>query len=136
MGLAVADGTRPPFRPGAAHHVLVDAPCSGLGSLRRRADARWRIEADAPARLARLQTDLVLAGLELVRPGGTLTYSVCTLTRAEGPDVVAAVLAAAGDRVESLAPPGAPWEPLGDGVTAMLLPSDNDGMMLAQFRRY
>lgn len=135
MGLAVADGTRPPFRPGAADHVLVDAPCSGLGSLRRRADARWRIEADAPARLARLQTDLVLAGLELVRPGGTLTYSVCTLTRAEGPDVAAAVLAAAGDRVEALAPPGGPWEPMGDGVTAMLLPSDNDGMMLAQFRR-
>lgn len=136
MGLVVADGTRPPFRPGAADHVLVDAPCSGLGSLRRRADARWRIEADAPARLARLQTELVLAGLDLVRPGGTLTYSVCTLTRAEGPDVVAAVLAAAGGRVEALAPPGAPWEPLGDGATAMLLPSDNDGMMLAQFRRY
>ncbi len=135
LGLAVADGTRPPFRPGSADHVLVDAPCSGLGSLRRRADARWRIEPDAPARLARLQTDLVVAGLDLVRPGGTLTYSVCTLTRTEGPGVAAAVLAAAGDRVAPLAPPGPPWEPLADGVTAMLLPSDNDGMTLARFRR-
>lgn len=135
LGLAVGDGTRPPFRPASADHVLVDAPCSGLGSLRRRADARWRIEADAPARLARLQTDLVLAGLELVRPGGTLTYSVCTLTRAEGPEVVAAVLAAAGDRVEALPPPGDPWSALADGVTAMLLPADNDGMTLARFRR-
>ncbi|MEZ5408735.1 MAG: transcription antitermination factor NusB [Acidimicrobiales bacterium] len=135
LGLAVADGTRPPFRPGGADHVLVDAPCSGLGSLRRRADARWRIEPGAPARLARLQTGLVLAALELVRPGGTVTYSVCTLTRVEGPDVVAAVLAAAGDRVEALAPPGGAWETLADGVTATLLPADNDGMTMARFRR-
>lgn len=129
----VGDGTHPPFRPGVADHVLVDAPCSGLGSLRRRADARWRIESDAPERLARLQVELVLAGLELLRPGGTLTYSVCTLTRAEGPEVVAAVLARSD--AQALDPPASPWQPWADGPAAILAPIDNDGMTLARFRR-
>jgi 16S rRNA (cytosine967-C5)-methyltransferase len=138
----VADGTRPPIRPGVVDHVLVDAPCSGLGSLRRRADARWRIEPDAPARLARLQVELVLAGLSLLRPGGTLTYSVCTLTRAEGPDVVAEVLRRADGGAEALEPPGEPWQAVagsGDGArsgpTAILLPIDNDGMTLARLAK-
>ncbi len=132
LALVAADGTHPPFRPGAADRVLIDAPCSGLGSLRRRPDARWRIEPDAPERLARLQVELVLAGLALLRPGGTLTYSVCTLTRAEGPDVVAEVLARSG--AEILDPPGGPWSTLPDGHTALLLPDDHDGMTLARFR--
>src|SRR5690606_15127724 len=79
----VADGARPPLRPGCWDRVLVDAPCSGLGSLRRRPDARWRIDAAALDRLVPLQQRLVTAGLALLRPGGRLTYSVCTLTRAE-----------------------------------------------------
>lgn len=129
----VADGTRPPIRPGQADRVLVDAPCSGLGSLRRRPDARWRIEADAPARLARLQVDLIEAGYELLRPGGTLTYSVCTLTRAEGPDVVADALGRTA--AEVVGPPEAPWRTLDDGRTAVLAPLDSDGMLLARFRK-
>ena len=119
----VADGTRPPFAPGSADAVLVDAPCSGLGSLRGRADARWRIDADGPERLARLQTDLVTAGLELLAPGGTLVYSVCTLTAVEGRGVLDAVLAAppalGGDRIEVLDGPGLPWE-AADGVATLV----------------
>lgn len=95
----VADGTKVPLRPGIADRVLVDAPCSGLGSLRRRADARWRINKGAPERLAPLQVDLVLAGFDLLVLGGTLTYSVCTLTNAEG----RAVRAAVADRLGSSA---------------------------------
>ena len=85
----VADGTAPPFAPGSFDRVLVDAPCSGLGSLRRRPDARWRIDAAAPERLAPLQADLLDAAAPLVRPGGILVYSVCTLTAAETTGVAA-----------------------------------------------
>ncbi len=88
LPVVVADGTNPPFAPASADRVLVDAPCSGLGSLRSRADARWRIDADAPERLARLQVGLVRSGLELLKPGGTLVYSVCTLTSDEGRGVL------------------------------------------------
>ena len=72
----------PPFRPGSFDRVLLDAPCSGLGALRRRPDARWRIEADAVERLAGAAARLAAAAA-LVRPGGMLVYSVCTLTAAE-----------------------------------------------------
>jgi 16S rRNA (cytosine967-C5)-methyltransferase len=130
VALVVADGRHQPFRPGQADKVLVDAPCSGLGSLRRRADARWRIDADAPERLAELQVDLVLAGLELLRPGGQLTYSVCTLTSAESTGVLDTVLERARNRVEAtvLDPPGKPWST--DGRVAALLPGETDGMLL------
>src|SRR2546430_6972172 len=77
----VGDARRPPLR--TADRVLVDAPCSGLGVLRRRPDARWRITADDVDELARLQREMLTAAAELVRPGGRLVYSVCTLTRAE-----------------------------------------------------
>lgn len=79
----VADGTKPPYRPQSFDRVLIDAPCSGLGVLRRRADARWRIDAEAIERLTRLQARLIVAGAELVKPGGRLIYSVCTVTRVE-----------------------------------------------------
>jgi 16S rRNA (cytosine967-C5)-methyltransferase len=126
----IADGTRPPIRPGAVDRVLVDAPCSGLGSLRRRADARWRIDSGAPERLARLQTELVLAGLDLLRPGGTLTYSVCTLTVAESAGVLEAVLERS--RAALVDPPGPPWR--SEGGIALLLPIRVDGMMLFTLR--
>lgn len=83
LSVIAADALHPPFRPGIADAVLVDAPCSGLGSLRRRADARWRIDADAPARLADLQVALIEAAMPLLKPGGRLIYSACTLTAAE-----------------------------------------------------
>ena len=67
--MVVADGTAPPFRAGTFDAVLIDAPCSGLGALRRRADARWRVEpADVDA-LAALQRRLLVAGATLVAAG-------------------------------------------------------------------
>jgi 16S rRNA (cytosine967-C5)-methyltransferase len=83
LPIVAADARRPPLVPGRADRVLVDAPCSGLGSLRRRADARWRIQADDVARLVTLQHEVLDAAAELVRPGGELVFSVCTLTAAE-----------------------------------------------------
>jgi len=83
----VADATSPPFRPQSADAVLVDAPCSGLGSLRRRADARWRIQPEDVESLATLQRALIGAASELVKPGGHIVFSVCTLTRSESTEI-------------------------------------------------
>ena len=73
----VADGREPGLEPGY-DRVLVDAPCSGLGALRRRPEARWRKkESDIPE-LAALQFELLKSALELVRPGGVVVYSTCS----------------------------------------------------------
>jgi 16S rRNA (cytosine967-C5)-methyltransferase len=133
LAVVVADGTEPPLRAAAFDRVLVDAPCSGLGVLRRRADARWRIDADSVERLAAVQRSLVEAALPLLRPGGLLVYSVCTLTHAEGPALDEA-LAARHPDLDAEPPPPAPWRPLGRG--ARLLPQDagTDGMYLLRLR--
>ncbi len=75
-------------RRGTYDRVLVDAPCSNTGVLRRRADARWRLTADEPSRLAEVQFELLGKGGELVRPGGVLVYSTCTVLPAENEMVV------------------------------------------------
>lgn len=84
-----ADARAFPVRGAIADAVLLDAPCSGLGSLRRRPDARWRIDAAAPKRLGVIQAELLRAAATLVKPGGRLVYSVCTLTAAETTEVIA-----------------------------------------------
>jgi 16S rRNA (cytosine967-C5)-methyltransferase len=127
LAAVVADGRRPPFRAGSFDRVLVDAPCSGLGALRRRPDARWRIQPGDVDDLAMLQRELVEAAFDLVRPGGVVVYAACTLTAAEGPDV-ADRIAEQVPGVGWIAPPPAPWRPLGRG--ALLLPqaAGTDGM--------
>jgi 16S rRNA (cytosine967-C5)-methyltransferase len=129
----VADGRFPPFAQQSADRVLVDAPCSGFGSLRRRPDARWRIEPEAPERLAELQVELVNAGLALLKPGGVLTYSVCTFGATEGRDVIHQVMAGR-ENLELLPLPDDRWIDQ-DGI-GLLLPTidGSDGMMLAQIR--
>jgi 16S rRNA (cytosine967-C5)-methyltransferase len=93
----VADGTRPPWPEGVFDRVLVDAPCSGLGALRRRPEARWRkAEADIPA-LAELQRALLRSALAAVRPGGVVAYVTCSPVPAETRDVVNAIVGADPD---------------------------------------
>lgn len=130
----VADASSPPLRPASMDRVLLDAPCSGLGVLHRRADARWRVEPAAVERLSQLQRRLVDAAVELVAPGGVFVYSVCTLTRAETIDVDDH-LARHHPDLEPLAPPPSPWTPWGRG--ALLLPqaAGTDGMFIARYRR-
>jgi 16S rRNA (cytosine967-C5)-methyltransferase len=67
--------------------VVVDAPCTGLGVIRRRPDIKWRVFRDDPAKMAELQSRLLEAASNLVVPGGRLVYAVCTTTEAEGPGV-------------------------------------------------
>jgi len=133
VALVAADGRPPPFRPGSFDRVLVDAPCSGLGVLRRRADARWRGgEADL-ADLALLQADLLAGAAALVRPGGQLVYSVCTVTEAETAGVDRR-FRGAEPRAEP-EPVGRPWRPHGDhGSGGLLLPQDLDSEGMAVFR--
>ncbi len=146
VAVLVADGRSAPFAAGTFDRILIDAPCSGLGSLRRRPDARWRIDAAAPGRLSDLQVALVASAYGLLAPGGTLVYSVCTLTDAETIGVL--------DRVRStlafdvLSPPGSPWSPMGQhgaaASVARLLPGGaelvpdepaHDGMTLWRARK-
>jgi 16S rRNA (cytosine967-C5)-methyltransferase len=92
--VVVADGTRPPWRDGTFDRVLVDAPCSGLGALRRRPEARWRkSQADLRA-LAASQRALLRSALAACRPGGVVAYVTCSPVPAETSDVVNAVVSA------------------------------------------
>ena len=129
-----ADAGRPPWRTEAFDRVLVDAPCSGLGTLRRRPDLRWRVDEAGVERLAQLQRRLLLASADLVRPGGTLVYSVCTLTRTESLGVDE-VLAAERPDLEPLDPPDGPWEPWGRGAILLPQTAGSDGMCLFRYRR-
>jgi 16S rRNA (cytosine967-C5)-methyltransferase len=70
--------------------VLVDPPCSGLGTLQGHPDLRWRMTPERVEDLFALQSRIVERGLGALRPGGTLVYSTCTLTTRENEDVLAA----------------------------------------------
>jgi 16S rRNA (cytosine967-C5)-methyltransferase len=132
--VVVGDGTRPSFAPACFDAVLVDAPCSGLGVLRRRAEARWRVSPADVTQLVARQRDLLRAAFELVRPGGRLVYSVCTLSAAETVGIDG-WLASELPQLRGLEPPGAPWRR--DGRGALLLPHDagTDGMFLLVLER-
>jgi len=135
---AVADGTRPAWRPGAFDRVLADVPCSGLGALRRRPEARWRRGPEAIAELGPLQRALLASALDAVRPGGVVAYVTCSPHLAETRVVVDDVLRRRED-VERLDAPshlaGVPG--LGDGPYAQFWPQRHgtDAMFLALLRR-
>jgi 16S rRNA (cytosine967-C5)-methyltransferase len=96
-GVVVADGTRPAWRHRRFDRVIADVPCSGLGALRRRPEARWRRAPADIAALGGLQRDLLGTALDSVRPGGVVAYVTCSPHLAETRDVVADVLARRGD---------------------------------------
>ena len=128
-----ADGTAPPLREAVFDKVLLDAPCSGLGALRRRADARWRINPGDIDMLAHLQRSLVASAIRLVRPGGELIFSVCTLSRAESVEIDEWSLAEYPHLV-ALDAPGGVWTPLGRGAILLPQSADTDGMYLLRLK--
>ena len=130
----VGDARTPPLRAEAFDRVLLDAPCSGIGVLRRRPDARWQLRPEAIDELATLQRALLGAAAELVRPGGVLAYSVCTLTAEETTGVDEWAVEHLPD-FRGFAPPGGLWTRRGRG--ALLLPqaAGTDGMFVLLLRR-
>jgi 16S rRNA (cytosine967-C5)-methyltransferase len=130
----IADGRRPAHRAGTFDRVLVDAPCSGLGVLRRRPDARWHVQPADVDTAAALQRELLAAAAVLVRPGGTVVYAVCTLTRAETTAIDEWLSVACPDLV-ALDPPREPWEPAGRGARLLPQTAGTDGMFVLGLTR-
>ena len=132
-----ADGRAAPLPDDLFDRVLVDAPCTGLGALRRRPEARWRRRPEDVAGLARLQRELLTAALRHVRPGGVVAYVTCSPHLAETAGVFTGVARRLGAQVldarEYL--PGVP--DLGDGPTVQLWPHRHgtDAMFLGLARR-
>lgn len=133
----VADGRETDFLEGAFDRVLVDAPCTGLGALRRRPEARWRRQPADVGTLTKLQRELLTEALRLVRPGGVVGYVVCSPHLAETVGVVSDVARRTGAEVLDTRElfPGVP--DLGDGPHVQLWPHlhGTDAMFCAVLRR-
>jgi 16S rRNA (cytosine967-C5)-methyltransferase len=128
----IAADARAPAVRGSFDRVLVDAPCSGIGSARRRPELLWRVPSKALSQLARIQVSIAVASTDLLRPGGRLVYSVCTFPRAETDAACDAILRHRPDlrAIETLGPDGA-------ATRHRLWPHRHgtDGMFVAAFER-
>jgi 16S rRNA (cytosine967-C5)-methyltransferase len=139
-GVVAADGARPPLQPGSVDRVLVDAPCTGLGALRRRPESRWRRRPDDLLELVLLQRALLGSALDLVRPGGVVVYATCSPVLAETSGVVTSVVEARADVTLEDAVPLLPEVPDCAGPldgTVQLWPHRHgtDAMFVALLRR-
>ena len=123
----VGDATTPPFAEASFDRVLLDAPCTGLGTLRRRPEIRHRLGEGSAAKAGRLQRRMLEAALRLVRPGGRLVYSVCTVTSDETTKVV--------EGTGSRSPTGTPGTALEGGVLLAPHLTGSDGMFVAVIDR-
>ena len=134
----VGDGTKPTWPAGSFDRVLADVPCTGLGALRRRPEARWRRTPEDVKELRPLQEDLLDSAITSVRPGGVVAYVTCSPHPDETRAVVDAVLAQRDDATIEDARPLFPGVPdLGDGPDVQLWPHlhGTDAMYLALIRR-
>lgn len=131
----VGDGRTFTPEDGQVDLVLLDAPCSGLGVMRRRPEIRWRRQPDDIGTLATLQGELFDHALSLVKPGGKLVYSVCTWTEEETDGVIAAAL----ERHPGLEALPFPLADLGQPTRHGMLMTPHrdqaDGMFIAAFRK-
>ncbi|MCS5479559.1 RsmB/NOP family class I SAM-dependent RNA methyltransferase [Corynebacterium sp. YIM 101645] len=132
----VADGRDPGLEPGY-DRVLVDAPCSGLGSLRRRPEARWRKSEDDIAELSPLQYDLLSSALKLVRPGGVVVYSTCSPDLRETRQIVNRAVAELGAVEVDAHELVAPMQDVGSEKSVQMWPHRHgtDAMFFAVLRR-
>jgi 16S rRNA (cytosine967-C5)-methyltransferase len=132
--VVVADATRPAWRDGGFDRVLVDAPCTGLGVLRRRPEVRWRRRPEDAARLQVIQRELLSAAINAVRVGGAVVYATCSPHLSETVAVVEATLQDHAD-VEAIdaRPLFGEVPELGDGPSVQLWPQRHgtDAMFVA-----
>jgi 16S rRNA (cytosine967-C5)-methyltransferase len=122
----VADGRQTPYPPGSFDRVLLDAPCSGLGTLRRRPEVRFRVSPADLDNLSLLQSLMLEEALRIVRPGGTVVYSVCTVTPQETTKVIEDL------QTEPIA--GLPGRPWGGGWLLGPHLTGTDGMFITRIR--
>jgi 16S rRNA (cytosine967-C5)-methyltransferase len=118
--------------------VLVDPPCSGLGTLQSRPDIRWHAGPEQIAELAAIQADILAAGARVTRPGGVLVYSVCTISAAEGQGVIDAFLAGHPEfSADPLAPRHPEYAGAAQGPYLQLRPDreGTDGFFIARLTR-
>jgi len=134
LHLLGADALRPPFRRDFAS-VLVDAPCSGLGTLARNPDIRWRITPPDLERHAARQRSLLESLCRVVRPGGTLVYATCSLEPEETHEVVGAFLAEHPAFVQDQLPEWAQPFAREGRVELEPAPDEGDGFFAVRLRR-
>lgn len=134
--VAVADATQPPLVPAAWHLVLVDAPCSGTGTLRRHPEIKWRLRDEDIVGLAEIQARIVAGALDLLADGGVLLYSTCSVEPEENeghfdpmPGNVEMV------DLTKVLPGGCPWIPTSAGGVRILPSPLGDGFTLHAVRR-
>jgi len=123
----IADAAAPPLAPASFDRVLLDAPCTGMGTLRRRPEIRHRIDEDAPGRFGALQRSMLTTALDLVAPGGRLVYSVCTVLPEETTDVVSGLGGRPPHDIGGMV--------LGDGKLLAPHITGTDGMFITVFDR-
>lgn len=134
----IADAANGPWRA-AFDRVVLDAPCTGTGTLRRHPELRWRFSLEELGRLAAASEEMALGSIDAVRPGGILTLITCSIEREENEDVVARLLARHTD-IEPWAwePAAVPWADETDRARALwrLFPGDgHDGFTVHVLRR-
>jgi 16S rRNA (cytosine967-C5)-methyltransferase len=135
--VVTADATRPAWRPGSFDRVMVDVPCTGLGALRRRPEARWRRRPEDVPGFAPLQRDLLRQALHAVRVGGVVGYATCSPHPAETRAVVDDLVKETGAELLDARPLLTGVPALGDGPDVQLWPHlhGTDAMYLALLRR-
>jgi len=127
-----------PREDGPFDAVLVDPPCSGLGTLQGRPDLRWRMRATTIPALAALQQRILAAGAAALRPGGVLLYATCTISPQENEQVVQAFLAdQPGFSLDDIGTSRPDQAAIGEPRALQLLPhrDGTDGFFLARLRR-
>lgn len=131
----IADARHPACAPVDA--VLVDAPCTGTGTFRRHPDARWRLKASDFAVLGMLQKQILQGAATIVKPGGLLVYSTCSLEQEENEAMVSAFLAAHPEFALEPPPAGTVPDTVLDGGLLRVLPHRHgtDGAFAARLRR-
>ncbi|GAA3208461.1 transcription antitermination factor NusB [Nonomuraea helvata] len=136
--VVTADGTEPAWRSGVFDRVMLDAPCTGLGALRRRPEARWRRDPAGIAELGKLQRRLLDTALDAVRPGGVVAYVTCSPHLAETRVVIGDILGRRQDVEQLDARDYLPEvDGLGDGPHVQFWPHRHgtDAMFLALLRK-